>query len=370
MDTDISHYVLHADLDAFYASVEQTDNLSLMGKPVVVGGSPESRGVVAAASYEARKYGIYSAMPMGTAIKVCPGLVRVPPRFDRYRQVSSQVMDVFRNVTRIVEPLSLDEAYLDFETRLSMCEASRVAEYIRGQVRVATNLTITIGGGVSKTVSKIASQVAKPNGLLLIAPGDEAAFLAPLDVEIISGVGPKTGLILKTQGIKTLGDLANIDQNWLLKNLGKRGADLKIRAVGIDKNMVQPYKESKSVSAETTMLKDVGTEALLLEELRRLSKSVSTRLRKATLKGRTVTLKLRLANFTTFTRQRTLNMEINDESSVFQVAYSLLRHELTVSRTFRLIGVGVTNFSRSSQLSFMELDTVNVAPDIWTDRVE
>ena len=347
-------FVLHADLDAFYASVEQTDDPSLQGKPVVVGGSPESRGVVAASSYEARNFGIRSAMPMRTAVRLCPHLVRISPRFDRYRQVSERVMSIFRTVTQTIEPLSLDEAYLDLGEQPSMDQATDIAQRLRVKVKIDTKLAVTIGGGISKTVAKIASQIAKPDGLLLIAPGEEESFLAPLGVEMLSGVGPKTAGLLKSNGISTLGALASADQAWLGKILGRRGLDLKQRATGTHSSPVEPHRETKSVSAETTLARDVAEEARLVEELTRLSESVAARLRKESLRGRTVTLKLRLSDFTTFTRQSTFPVAIDDQQQIFEAAYELLSAELSPGRKFRLIGVSVTNFQRSIQLSLLE----------------
>ena len=216
-------YILHADMDAFYASVEQRDNPALRGRPVVVGGAPEQRGVVAAASYEARKYGIHSAMPMGTAMARCADLVRVSPRFPRYHEVSRQFMEIFLSITDLVEPLSLDEAYLDISHAVLDME-----------VKVETHLAMTIGGGTSKTVAKIASQVAKPDGLLTINPGDEQDFLGPLDIGLLWGVGPVTVTTLKGYGIRTIGDLGVRDEQWLEGILGKRGAELRSAALGLD----------------------------------------------------------------------------------------------------------------------------------------
>jgi DNA polymerase-4 len=190
-------YILHADMDAFYASVERLDDPRLEGKPLVVGGSPEHRGVVAAASYEARRYGIHSAMPMRTAMRLCPDLVRVSPRFDRYHEVSSRVMAIFGEVTPLVEPLSLDEAYLDVTDQASAPNVNVLAFNLKARVMEEVGLVVTIGGGISKTVAKVASKRAKPNGLLLVRPGDEEAFLAPLDIDILLGIGPRSAEVLR-----------------------------------------------------------------------------------------------------------------------------------------------------------------------------
>ena len=335
-------YILHADMDAFYASVEQRDNPALRGRPVVVGGAPEQRGVVAAASYEARKYGIHSAMPMGTAMARCADLVRVSPRVPRYHEGSRQFMEIFLSITDLVEPLSLDEAYLDISHAVLDME-----------VKVETHLAMTIGGGTSKTVAKIASQVAKPDGLLTINPGDEQDFLGPLDIGLLWGVGPVTVTTLKGYGIRTIGDLGVRDEQWLEGILGKRGAELRSAALGLDDRQVTPHRETKSVSAETTLATDVADEAALNQELALLAKQVAERLSRAKLRGKTVSIKLRLADFTTFTRQTTLVSSASDEADSYQAATSLLAKEILPDRRVRLIGVGLSNFHEVSQLPLL-----------------
>ena len=223
-------YILHADLDAFYASVEQMDDPTLHGKPVVVGGSPEHRGVVVAASYAARRYGIHSAMPMSTALRRCSSLVRISPRFGRYREVSRHVMQIFRCLTPLVEPLSLDEAFLDIgkQAAREVGEVEVQAGLLKDRVREETRLAVTIGGGTSKTVAKIASQVAKPDGLLIVTPGDERRFLAPLAVSMLWGVGPKTAAMLERYGIRTIGDLAVVR-----RTAGRYPGEARPRAKGV-----------------------------------------------------------------------------------------------------------------------------------------
>ena len=346
-------YILHADLDAFYASVEQRDNPELKGRPVAVGGPPEKRGVVAAASYEARTYGVRSAMPMRTALRLCPDLVRVSPHFSRYREVSRQVMDIFLALTPMVEPLSLDEAYMDISEHVPAENVDEVAHGLKVDVRRETELAVTIGGGTSKTVAKIASQLAKPDGLLMVRPGEERDFLAPLDIGILWGVGPKTAETLVKHGVNTIGHLTACDDGWLRKSLGKRGPELKGRALGMDNEQVTPHRDIKSVSAETTMAEDVEQEATLLEEMERLARTVALRLQREGLKGKTVAIKLRLADFTTFTRQSTLAAPTGDLEVISRAARGLLRRELKPGRRFRLIGVGVTNFHEDFQLALL-----------------
>ena len=340
-------YILHADLDAFYASVEQTDNLELKGKPVVVGAPPEARGVVAAASYEAREFGIHSAMPMRTAIGMCHNLIRVSPRFHRYREVSQKIMGYFREVTHLIEPLSLDEAYIDISDKY---DYEKVAKNLKNKVKQMTDLNITIGGGTSKTVSKIACQVSKPNGLLLINAGEELEFLSPLKVSIITGVGPKTRSLLNSYGIETLQDLASCNINWLIRMLGSKGYELKNKAMGIDEDPVPPFRKTKSISTETTLVKDIFDQTEMHNHIRILSHKISRHLMKAELKGRTIKLKLRLSDFTTFVRQSTLGFPTDNTDVIYKVIVSLFARENNGNRSFRLIGIGVSNFSDTSQM--------------------
>ena len=260
-------YILHADMDAFYASVEEVDNPELKDKPLVVGGSASHRGVVAAASYEARKYGIRSAMAMKTAFTLCTNLVRVSPRFDRYRGVSEEIMSIFKRLSPLVEPLSLDEAYIDISKQVPRDSIKEVAIGLRETVKTNTGLAMTIGGGTSKTVAKIASQIAKPDGLLLVEQGCETKFLNPLSVDLLWGVGPKTGLILKRYNIKTIGDISRLEPLTLQRLLGKRGQELTDRAMGIDPGRVTPHRESKSISSETTLQTDTNDSSFLQSKL-------------------------------------------------------------------------------------------------------
>ena len=308
-----------------------------------------------AASYAARKYGIHSAMPMSTALRRCPSLVRISPRFGRYREVSGHIMELFRRVTPLVEPLSLDEAYLDISKQVAqkVDEVEHQARLLRDRVREETRLAVTIGGGTSKTVAKIASQVAKPDGLLMVSPADERSFLAPLDVRMLWGVGPKTAVALEKYGIRTISDLAMRDGNWLESTFGKRGPELRASALGLDDRVVTAHHETKSFSAETTLTPDVEDETALAQELAVLARHVAERLDRAELRGRTVYIKLRLADFTTFTRQMTLPSPVNDDAGIYQVARTLLSRETKPGRRFRLIGVGVCNFRKTSQLALL-----------------
>lgn len=346
-------YILHADLDAFYASVEQHDNPGLKGKAVVVGGPPESRGVVAASSYEARKYGIHSAMPMRTAVKLCPDLVRVSPRFDRYRQVSHTIMETFRELTDLVEPLSLDEAYMDISEVVPRNGQEEAARALKGRVLGRSGLAITIGGGTTKTVAKIASQIAKPDGLLMVQPGNEVEFLGPLDVEMLWGVGPKTAAALRNEGVETLGQLAAMDDGPLVRKFGKRGPELRLRALGLERDEVTPHRETKSISSETTLVDDVGDPDEITQYVESLAREVAEQMGRKHLRCKTVWIKLRLADFTTFTRQKTLPEPTDRQDIITSSARDLAKLEMGNGRMFRLVGVGVGNFQEDFQMPLL-----------------
>ena len=345
--------ILHADFDAFYASVEQLDNPELRGRPLAVGGSPESRGVVAAASYEARAYGVRSAMPMRTAFQRCPELVRVSARFGRYREVSRKVMDIFSDVTPLVEPLSLDEAYLDITDRVTHEATPEViARQLKQRVKRDLSLTISVGVGASKSVAKIASDLEKPDGLTVVPPGTEKSFLAPLPVGKLPGVGPKTEERLTAEGVVTVGDLAERTDDWLTARFGRNGEYMKRLATGQDDRPVETSRDTKSVSSETTLVTDTGDPDALQELVNRLSQDVSRSLERRDLWGRTVKVKLRLSDFTTFTRQITLPEVVQASDEIAEAAGVLVRNETGPGRTFRLVGVGVAGFedARESQM--------------------
>lgn len=343
-------HILHADFDAFYASVEQLDDPGLRGKPVVVGGSPEGRGVVASASYEAREYGIRSAMPMRTALQRCPHAVRVDANFTRYHEVSRKVMDIFRELTPTIELLSMDEAYLDITERVTAKHGAREIAYrLKRRVKAELGLTISVGAAASKSVAKIASDLEKPDGLTVVEPGTERAFLAPLTVGRLSGVGPKTEQRLQAEGIETIGELAEKSDDWLRQRFGRNGLYMKQLAMGQDDRPVELGRGAKSVSAETTLRQDTGDPDALEELVNRLSQGVARDLDRKGLQGYTVKLKLRLSDFTTFTRQVTLPEPVGSPDQIAEAAGRLLRAELEPSRMFRLVGVGVSGFSRDEE---------------------
>ena len=343
-------HILHADFDAFYTSVEQLDDPSLRGKPVVVGGSPDVRGVVASASYEARKYGIRSAMPMRTALQRCPHAVRVGSRFGRYREVSRKVMDIFNELAPLVEPLSLDEAFLDVTERVTPTRASQdIARLLKRRVKDELGLTISVGVATSKSVAKIASDLDKPDGLTVVAPGTEREFLAPLPVGKIWGAGPKTQERMKADGIETIGDLAQKSEEWMRQRFGSNGPHMRELALGIDERPVQVNRDTKSVSSETTLVTDTGDADALEELVNRLSHDVAGDLERKGLWARTVKLKLRLSDFTTFTRQITLPEPVQTSDQIAEPANALLTAELGPGRLFRLVGVGVSGFDQPEE---------------------
>ncbi len=343
-------HIIHADLDAFYAAVEQLDNPDLRGLPVLVGGRPEGRGVVATASYEARKFGVHSAMPMATAVRQCPDGIIVRPRFDRYREMSGQVMDIFRDVTEVIQPVSLDEAYLDVTEAAVDRSPIAIAIDIKERVAADTGLTVSVGLGTGKTVAKIASDLQKPDGLVVVPVGGEAEFLAPLAVGKLVGVGPKSAARLHDEGVDTIGQLAEMPDAWFARHFGRRGDSIRDRARGIDHDPVQTSREAKSISAETTFVDDLSgnsdaERANLRSIIERLSGRVAGSLAGKGIVGRTVTVKMRLSDFTTFTRQTTLPSPTAEESAIVSTAWMLLERELAPDRAFRLLGVGVSGFT-------------------------
>ena len=342
--------IMHADMDAFYASVEQRDNPALRGRPVIVGGPRDARGVVTAASYEARAYGVRAAMPLRQAAGLCPDAEFVPGRMRLYSDVSLEVMRIFRSCTPLVEPLSLDEAFLD----VTGCERrygspGEIAEHVRDAVRTAVDLPISVGVAASKSVAKIASTLAKPEGRRLVPPGSEQDFLDPLPVRMIWGVGPKSETRLAARGIHTIGDLARHDPERMREL--RRPATL---ARGIDPRDVASERTAKSVGNEVTFGRDTSDRELVLRYLRQLSDHVGRRLRARGLTGRTVALKLRYADFHTITRQVTLDAPTDQTRDVFGAVRDLFAREVNDRDVYRLVGVHVTGIGAQTarQLAF------------------
>jgi DNA polymerase-4 len=337
--------ILHADMDAFYASVEQRDRPELRGRPVLVGGTGR-RGVVAAASYEARRFGVRSAMPMATARRQCPQAVCLPPRMNHYAAISAQVREIFYAVTPQVEPLSLDEAYLEVTGSLALFGTPRdIAESLRARVRAELGLTVSVGGGPGKLVAKIASRKAKPDGVVLVEEKDVAAFLEPLPVREIWGVGPRTESRLHALGIATIGALARFDADRLERELGSWGPLLSGLARGQDLRTVECDRSRKSCGEENTFAWDVVDPDLLEASIRAHAETVARRLRRDGCRGRTVTVKWRPSGpdqaFRLLARSRTLATPSDDGPTIAGAALELWRREGVVGAV-RLIGVQVS----------------------------
>ena len=358
--------VLHVDMDAFFASIEQLDHPEWRGLPVIVGGSATTRGVVSTASYEARRYGVHSAMPSAQAARLCPDAIWAHSRFDRYHEVSRAVVAVFERLTPFVQQVSVDEAYLDVTpTAHRPTHPLEVARTIQAEVD-AMGLSCSIGVATCKTVAKIASDADKPHGITVVRPGDEAAFLAPMSVRALPGVGAATAERLRVAGIRTLGELAGLDDGSALQLMGSSGQELVRRARGIDDRPVHDPDAVKSVSNEHTFGTDVRTRAEIETALKKLVERVSERLRRKGLQGRTATVKLRYADFTTRTVRHTAALPMDLASDLLPVALRLLEDTWTPGAGLRLLGFGVSGFGeRSEQL---DLFTANAEDDTERSR--
>ena len=349
--------VAHVDLDAFFAAVEELDDPTLRAKPLIVGGDPRGRGVVATANYTARRYGIHSAMSCAEALRRCPTAVFVRPRHTRYRDVSRKVWATIREVTPVVQQTGIDEGYLDLtEQAPDFLAARALGEAIQTAVRGTTQLTCSLGIASCKVVAKIASDRRKPGGVTVVPARKEAAFLAPLDVRKLPGVGPRAEARLRPVGIETIGRLAALTDDELGALLpGKVGLELRDRARGIDHRTVEPVSEPPvSISHEETFDRDVAERARLHDELRRMSDSLSLRLRERGLLARTVTTKLRYGDFTTRTRSSTLPSGIDDADRIHALACELLDRALSQRPgALRLVGVGVSGLQGEAQLALV-----------------
>ncbi|MCW3086564.1 MAG: polymerase [Bacteroidetes bacterium] len=344
---DATHKIIHIDMDAFYASVEQRDNPDYRGKPIVVGGGPEGRGgVVAAASYEARKFGIRSAMPSKKAVQLCPHVIFVYPRFAAYREVSRQIREIFHRYTDIIEPLSLDEAYLDVtHDKLNIGSAIDIAKLIRKQIKEETGLTASAGVSSSKFVAKIASDINKPDGLTFIGPSKIEAFMEKLPVEKFFGVGKVTADKMKGMGLHTGADLKKLSEDELVKHFGKSGRFFYKIVRGIDNRIVQPDRETKSLGAEDTFSYDLRTEEEMNEELDKIALIVFERLKKYDLKGRTITLKVKYHDFKQITRNHSFPYPVGDLETIAQTAKDLLLKSGLENVKVRLLGISLSNFN-------------------------
>lgn len=335
--------IIHIDMDAFFASVEQRDDPQLRNKPVAVGGSAK-RGVVAAASYEARQFGVHSAMPSLTARNKCPQLIFVPPRFDVYQAVSRQIHAIFRDYTDLVEPLSLDEAYLDVtENRKGYASATEVAHEIRQRIHEQTLLTASAGVSVNKFLAKIASDYEKPDGLYVISPQQAVAFIEALPIEKFFGVGKVTARKMKALGIVDGKSLRQWSREELVQRFGKSGHYFYEVAQGQDNRPVQPHRLRKSIGAEHTFAEDLTTLEAMQQSLQPIANEVGQRLQEKERQGRTVTLKIKFADFTQITRSQTLAQATDDSESILQCASKLLSHVFQPGVQVRLLGITLSN---------------------------
>ena len=342
--------IIHADLDAYYASVEVLDNPSLRGLPVIVGGRPDDRGVVSAASYEARRFGVHSAMPLRTAARLCPQGVFLPGRFERYAEVSLQVMRIFDTFTPLVEPISLDEAFLDV-TGAPAGDGRTIGQAIKDRIQTDVGLVVSVGVATNKLVAKVASDLRKPDALVVVEPGDEAAFLAPLPVSRLWGVGPRVRQALADYGVTTIGQLAGVPEATLRRRFGRHGIELGHRARGTDPSPVVPGHAPKSIGHEHTFNTDVTERTGLEGTLLWLSESVAGRLRRHQMAAGGVQLKLRYEGFETLTRQATLPHPTTDARVLLEVTHRLLDRTLQPGRAVRLIGITAIALVDAQQLT-------------------
>ena len=354
--------VLHLDMDAFYAAVEQLDHPAYRGKPVVVGADPKAgtgRGVVSTASYEARKYGIHSAMPISQAYRRCPQAIFVFPRFERYTAISRQVMNILKDFSPQLAQISIDEAFIDItQTANFHGGAKALAEKLKARIKNETGLTASVGVAPNMFLAKVASDLQKPDGLTICAAGQEKTFLAPLPIKKLWGVGPKTEAHLQKMGFTNIGQLAQCSQKALADRLGKWGAHLWELANGVDERPVEDWGPRKSISQEHTYDQDVADSQVVEKTIWRIADNLGADMRQADLKGRVLTLKIRLEGFETFTRQRRLPEFTNDAETMRQLALELFRQFDRKGKKVRLIGIGMSHLNNvgGEQLSLFQTE--------------
>lgn len=344
--------IIHVDMDAFYASVEQLDHPEWRGKPLVVGGN-EARGVVAAASYEARKYGIHSAMASALAAKKCPNLIFAKPRFERYKEISLQIREIFYEYTDLVEPLAFDEAFLDVtENKLGIKSAILIAKQIRQKIKDQTGLTASAGISYNKFLAKTASALNKPNGQAHILPEDAADFLEKLPIHKFFGIGKVTAEKMQQLGIHSGKELKEFSLQFLIKKFGKSGLHYFNIVRGIHLSEVQPHRVRKSLSAENTFEKDLITSAEFEENLYPIYEELMGRIKRSGIKGRTITLKIKYADFTLQTRSKTLDQYPENET-IWDIGLELLRQE-GLPKPVRLFGLGLSNLNVVEEQEFLD----------------
>lgn len=351
--------IIHIDMDTFYASVEQRDRPQYRGKPLVVGGSATQRGVVAAASYEARKYGIHSAMPSRIAIARCPNLIFTKPRFEVYRTISAQIHDIFKRYTDTFEPIALDEAYLDVtENKQGLPYASTVARLIRADIFQETQLTASAGVSINKFLAKMASGTNKPNGMKVMLPEDAQTFVEQLPVEKFHGIGKVTAAKMHDLNIRTGADLKERELEFLVRQFGKSGNYYYNIARGQDDRVVEPNRIRKSIGAENSFAQDLCDKATCIFELEQIARTLHKRLDKHQEKGRTLTLKVKFSNYQQITRSKTFLIPINDLGAIAREAIALLETIELEDKSIRLLGISLSNLENPTkqviQLSLFE----------------
>ena len=354
-----SKHIIHLDMDAFYPSVEVLDNPALKGKPVIVGGSKE-RGVVSSASYEARKFGIHSAQPIAKAKRLCPGGIFLPVRMSRYQEISKQVFKIFHRFTPLVEPISIDEAFLDVTDSIRLFgQPGNIAKKIKQIILTETGLTISAGVAPSKFVAKIASDIDKPDGLTVVHPDDVRDFLDPLPVKKMWGVGKVSQRLLSRLNIHNFRDLRQTPVKVLEKKFGKHGVKIHLLAMGVDERDVIPDHDVKSIGHEQTFLQDIISLDTVQKELLALGSKVARRMRQKGLKGKTITLKVKYSDFVQITRSVTLPKSIDDGSEIYSVACRLLEKTGVTKKPVRLLGISLSRLSclgTGTQLSLFDQD--------------
>jgi DNA polymerase IV len=355
--------IIHVDMDAFYASVEQRDNPQYRKKPIVVGGRPEKRGAVAAASYEARQFGVHSAMPSRTALQRCPHLIFATPRFDVYRGISEQIRTIFKRYTDLVEPLALDEAYLDITTnQVNNPSATAIARDIKRDILNETKLTASAGVSLNKFLAKIASGMNKPDGLTVILPTEAEAFVEALAIESFYGIGPATAHKMHELGIHTGADLKRWDERNLVQQFGKIGRFYYQIARGIDERPVNPNRIRKSIGAETSFDPDLEDMNRIEQELNTIAQVVQQRLERNAARGRTITLKVKFADYQQITRSRTMLGFIDGESQISSLAQELLRGVGIEQQKVRLLGITLSNLDAEIGTQTYEQLALNLQP--------
>ena len=349
--------IIHVDMDAFYASVEQRDNPALRSKPLAVGGSATKRGVIAAASYEARQFGIRSAMPSKLAVARCPHLIIVKPRFEAYRAISDQIRSIFHEFTDLVEPLALDEAYLDVtENKSGILYASTIARQIRTKIYEQTGLTASAGISYTKFLAKLASDMNKPNGLKVILPEESDKIIERLPIGKFHGIGKVTAAKMERMGIHTGADLKKLDLTTLTERFGKSGKYYYNISRGLDERQVKPNRTRKSVGAEHSFAEDLQSVRDCFEQLDTLAAAVHQRIAKHQMLGRTLTLKVKFANYTQITRSKTFDLPIQSTSDIAEEAKDLLSEVDIPTKGIRLLGIALSNLQSQEAVHSIQLE--------------